>query len=87
MKKRKSLFGRLTQKVGRTPDKAGRFYCQVVETKAGASLRESTSFVENAFRPIPLRSLPALWDAPFAIPSGRNQRQKISVNLGNLWLI
>jgi hypothetical protein len=55
------------------PDKAGQFYCQVVETKTWRTNHVwSTSFVENASRLIPLRPL-------------RNQRQKISVNLGNLW--
>jgi hypothetical protein len=69
MKESKSLFSQLIQKVGRTPDKAGQFYCQVVETKAWRTNHVwSTSFVENASRPNSLRNL-------------RNQRLKISVNL------
>jgi hypothetical protein len=68
-KKSKSLFGRLIQKVGQTPDKAGQFYCQVVETKTWRTNHVwSTSFVENAYRPNSPRNL-------------RNRRQKICVNL------
>jgi hypothetical protein len=76
MKKSKSLscleqgrkISQLIQKVGRTPDKAGQHCCRVDETKTCASLRESTSFVENASRPNSPRNQ-------------RNLRLKISVNL------
>ena len=55
--------------MGRTPDKAGQFYCQVDETKTWRTNHVwSTSFVENASRPNSLRNL-------------RNLRQKICVNL------
>jgi len=68
MKESKSLFGRLILKVGRTPDKAGQHRCRVDETKTWRTNHVwSTSFVENASRPNPLRNL-------------RNQRQKIRVN-------
>jgi hypothetical protein len=74
MKKSKSLFSQLILKVGRTPDKAGQHRCQVDEMKTWRTNRVwSTSFVENTSRPNFLRPL-------------RNQRLKISVNLGNLWL-
>ena len=71
MKKSKDLFSQFILKVGRTPDKARQHRCQVDETKTWRTNNVwCTSFVENTSRPNPL--------CP--------QRQKISVNLGNLWL-
>jgi hypothetical protein len=69
MKESKSLLSQLILKVGRPPDKARQFYCQVVETKTWRTNHVwSTSFVENTSRPNSPRNL-------------RNLRLKISVNL------
>ncbi|MDD5063379.1 MAG: hypothetical protein PHQ35_01285 [Phycisphaerae bacterium] len=69
MKKSRSLFSQLIQKVGRTPDKsawgcltaAGQHCCRLVETKTWrTNLVWSTSFVENASRPKSLCVLSAI---------------------------
>jgi hypothetical protein len=66
---RSRKIGRIILKVGRTPNKVGQFYCQVVETKTWRTNHVwSTSFVENTSRPNSPRNQ-------------RNQRQKICVNL------
>src|SRR4030042_2692588 len=58
MKKSKSSFSQLILKIGRTPVQAGQHRCRVVETKTWRTNKVwSTSFVEHASRPNPLRPL------------------------------